>query len=133
MKLTSMIMLVGAMVLFAATQVSAQSEDPSRVKILRTPEAGVIKLLYAATTEETLKIRFLTSDGEVSSDKIRGSYPKGFMKRYDVKQLYGNHFWIEVASPTMTVIYRIEPSPDKKKFTPYLEKTVQNHELVAQK
>lgn len=126
-------MLVGAMVLFAAIQVNAQSEDPSRVKILRTPEAGVIKLLYAATTEETLNIRFLTADGEVSSDKIKGNYPKGFMKRYDVKQLYRNDFWVEVTSPTMTVIYRIEPSKDKKNFTSHLEKTIQNHELVAQK
>ena len=133
MKVKSMIMLVGAMVLFAAIQVNAQTLNPSRVKILRTPEAGVIKLLYAANTEEPVFIRFLNADGEVSSDKIKGNYPKGFLKRYDVKQLSNSKFWIEVTSPTMTVIYRIEPSRDKKRFSPYLEKTIQNHALVAKK
>lgn len=126
-------MLVGAMALFTAIQVNAQTQDLSKVKILRTPEAGVIKLLYASNTEETVHIRFLTADGEVSSDQVKGNYPKGFLKRYDVKEISHHNFWIEVASPTTTVVYRIEPSKDKKRFSSVLEKTIQNHALVAKK
>jgi hypothetical protein len=133
MKLKSMIMMAGVMVLFAAISVSAQSQDELRVKILRTPEAGVVKLVYGINTEEKLRVRFLTAQGEVASDVIRGSYPKGFMKRYDVREIYNNKFWIEIASDKMTVVYLIVPSKDGKRFTPYLEKTIQNYEMVAQK
>jgi hypothetical protein len=133
MKLKSMIMMAGVMVLFAAISVSAQSQDDLRVRILRTPEAGVVKLVYGINTQDKLHVRFLTAQGEVASDVIRGSYPKGFMKRYDVKQIYKDRFWIEIVSDNMTVIYRIVPSQDGKRFTPYLEKTIQNHEMVAKK
>ena len=131
MKLKSMIMMAGVMVLFAAISVSAQSQDDLRVRILRTPEAGVVKLVYGINTQDKLHVRFLTAQGEVASDVIRGSYPKGFMKRYDVKEIYKNNFWIEIASDRMTIVYRIVPSQDGKRFTPYLEKTIQNHEMVA--
>lgn len=133
MKLKSMIMMAGVMVLFAAIGVSAQTQDDLRVKILRTPEAGVVKLVYAYNTDENLHVRFVTAQGEVASDVIRGSYPRGFMKKYDVKELYKDKFWIEIASDNMTMIYRIVPSKDGKRFTPYLEKTIQNHELVAKR
>jgi hypothetical protein len=134
MKLKSMIMMVGAMILFAAINVNAQSQDDSRVKILRTPEAGVIKLLYAINTDETLQVKFSTREGEIASDKIKGGpYPKGFLKKYDVSKINSSDIWIEVSSSNMTVVYRLVPSKDRKAFTPYLEKTIYNHELVARR
>ena len=126
-------MLAGVIVMFAAIKATAQPRDESRVKILRTPEAGVLKLVYAIDSKETLTVRFITNDGEVTTDRIKGSYPKGFFKRYDVKQLFNNSFRIELSSPAMTLVYRIVPSNDRKTFTYHLEKSIQNHALVAKK
>jgi hypothetical protein len=132
MKLKSMIMMVGAMILFAAINVNAQSQDDASVKILRTADAGVVKLLYAMNTDEGLTVKFTNRHGEIASDEIKGGpYPKGFIKKYDVRQINSNDFWIEVSSPAITVIYRIVQSKDRKSFTPYLEKTIHNYEVVA--
>jgi hypothetical protein len=134
MKLKSMIMAVGAMILFAAINVNAQSQDDSRVKIMRTGEPGVIKLLYAINTDEPLQVKFSTREGQIASDEIKGGpYPKGFLKKYDVRKINGNDFWIEVSSSNMTVVYRVVPARDRKTFIPYLEKTIYNHGLVARR
>jgi len=130
MKLKLTIMMIGAMILFAAINVNAQSQADENVKILRTPDKGVVKLLYAIGSEESLNVTFRTKNGEVSSDKITGDYPKGFLKRYDVNELFHNDFWIEVESPSMTVVYHIVPSKDRKTFSSTLERTIYNHQLA---
>jgi hypothetical protein len=130
MKLKSMIMMVGAMVLFAAINVNAQSPADSHVKILHTTDAGVVKLLYAMESDEALNVKFITRDGELTSDRIKGDYPKGFLKRYNVKEIFNSDFWIEVESPSMTVVYHIVPSKDGKTFSSELERTTYNHQLA---
>jgi hypothetical protein len=133
MNFKSMIMMVGAMVIFAAINVNAQSQDDSRVKILRTANAGVVKLLYAINTDEPLTVKFSNRNGEIITDRIEGQYPKGFLKHYNVKGISNSDFWIEVASSQMVLTYRIVPSQDGKSFTSHLERTVYNHQPLAMK
>jgi hypothetical protein len=132
MKLKA-IMIAGAMIMFTAMSVSAQLRNDAHVKILRTPEAGVIKLLYGLHSQEPLHIQFSTRSGIVGSDKIKGTYPKGFMKKYDVRQIIENEFWVEIASSNMTTIYRIVPSRDRKSFVSHLERADYRQDFVAQK
>ena len=122
--------MIAAMILFATISVNAQAQADSNVKILRTPDSGVVKLLYAIESDEPVNVTFLTRQGKVTSDRIKADYPKGFLRRYDVNQIFHNDFWIEVESPGMTVVYHIVPSKDRKTFSSTLEKTIYNHQLA---
>jgi hypothetical protein len=132
MKLKS-IMIAGAMMLFTAMSVTAQLRNDAHVKILRTPEPGVIKLLYGLNSQEPLNVKFSTRSGVVKSDRIKGTYPKGFMKRYDVRQINEKEFWVEIASSNMTTVYRIVPSGDGKSFVSHLERADYRQDFVAHK
>ena len=122
------ILMIAAFAAFGAINVNAQiNEDLSKVKILRTQDAGVIKMLYAMKTEEPIQVRFITRDGEFQRDKIRGQFSKGLSKRYDISGIKDQDFWMEISSSTMTVTYRINRSTDRTQFEPVLEKSVHNH------
>lgn len=110
--------------------VNAQTADESRVKILRTANPDVIKVLYANEISEPLQIKFTSDDGQVTTDKIKGNFEKGLAKCYNVKNINKKDFWVEISSPQMVLTYRIIPSDDSKGFTPFLEKTQYNHVLV---
>jgi hypothetical protein len=127
-KIIILLMTVFSM---AGISANAQTPDHERVKILATPQAGVVKLLYAQESEETLQVKFYNSDGEIALDKIKGHFPKGVMKTYDVRSIYGKSFRMEISNSRMTVVYHIIPSKDKRTFVPHLEKTIYNNELVA--
>lgn len=126
------ILMIAAFAAFGAINVNAQvNEDLSKVKILRTREAGVIKMLYAMKTEEPIQVRFITRDGEFQRDKIRGAFSKGLSRRYDVSGIKDKDFWMEISSASMTVTYKINRSADRTQFEPVLEKSVHNHLAVA--
>ncbi|HYF67288.1 MAG TPA: hypothetical protein VD884_04090 [Ohtaekwangia sp.] len=128
------ILLLAALICFASIQSVAQSPDETRVKILRTDQPGIIRLVYAKKINDHVAITFRTKRGNVSSDRIKGNnYPKGFSKRYDVREISSHEFWIEITSPEMTTIYHIIPSDKGEKFTAHLEKTIYNHVLIATK
>ena len=129
MRPTSIIVLL-AMVAFLGNNLQAQSLDESRVKIIPTANRDELKVIYAIETTEPLKVKFLTENGVVASDKIKGSFPKGLLKRYDVSNINDHDFWVEISSPEMSLTYRIVPSANKQSFTPYLEKVTYNQVLV---
>lgn len=126
-------MMAGALIVFASIHASAQSQIASQVKILRTPDPGVIKLLYANESTEALHIRFFDSNGEVGYDRISGKFPNGFLKKYDVRDLQKGAFWIEVTTPGASVVYRVTTSKDGKSFSSFLEKESYQHQIVASK
>jgi len=126
------ILLIAAFAVFGAINVNAQiNEDLAKVKILRTKDAGVIKMLYAMKTEEPIQVRFITREGEFQRDKIHGQFLKGVSKRYDISSIQDKDFWMEISSSTMTVTYKIKRSSDRSKFEPVLEKSVHNHLALA--
>lgn len=117
-----------------STYVSAQASNEPPVKILSTATPGVIKMLYAEETNEPVMVTFTANDQVVNKDKIRGEYPNGVSKRYDVSKISKRgEFWVEISSPRMTVTYRVVPSEDRTKFTPVLERTSYNQVWVSKK
>lgn len=127
MKFKSLI-IVGVVALLGA-RAQAQT-DESRIKVLPTDKPGVVKVLYAMEVKEPLKVRFLTENQVVIADKIKGYYPKGILKRYDVRSISRKDFWVEISSPQMSVTYHVVPTKDKLKFASYLESTTYNTVLV---
>jgi hypothetical protein len=118
-----------AMVAFSAIKVKAQA-DESRVKVLNTEKPGVLKLISALEIEDGATVSFITDEGVLLTDEIKGSYPKGFAKRYDVRKI-DKDFWIEVSTPRLIVTYHIIPSPDGKAFTSNLEEAIHKYDVVV--
>lgn len=131
MKIKSMILSLG-MLFFLGNSLYAQTLDESRVRILPTANSDILKVHYAIETNEPLKVKFITKDGVVDYDKIKGGpFPTGLSKRYNVSNINGQDFWIEVSSSKGSLTFRIVPSKDKQTFTPYLEKITHNPFLVV--
>jgi hypothetical protein len=131
MKFKVILLTAGLMVTLLATlTVNAQVTD-SKIKILHSENPGVIKLLYAMEVDESLTVRFLNRAGEFCVDQIKGPIRKGFIKRYDTREINGTDYWVEVSSERMSALYHVTPSKDRKTFVSKLEKTTYNHELVA--
>ena len=128
MKLKLLTMMI-AMVAFSAIKVKAQA-DESRIKVLNTEKPGVLKLVSAIQIEDGATVNFFTDEGTLSTDEIKGSFPKGFAKRYDVRKL-NKDFWIEVITPRLSVTYHIIPSKDGKTFTSNLEEAVHKYDVIV--
>ena len=129
MKLKLVTMMI-AIVAFSAINVKAQQPDESRIKVLKTEKPGVLKLVNAQQIEDGLTVNFITDEGIISTDEIKGSFPKGLAKRYDVRKIH-KEFWIEVSTPRLSVTYHIVPSSDGKTFTSNLETAVHNYDVVV--
>jgi hypothetical protein len=129
MKLKLVTMMI-AMVAFSAIKVKAQVPDESRIKILKTEKPGVLKLVHALQIEDGVTVNFITDEGIISTDEIKGSYPKGMAKRYDVRRI-DKDFWMEVSTPRLSVTYHIIPSSDGKTFTSNLEKAVHKYDVIV--
>jgi hypothetical protein len=120
-----------ALVAFAGVKSFAQAEE-SYVKILPTSVPGVIKVHYALETNEPLTVKFFSDNDVLASDRIKGGpFPNGVSKRYNVRNIQNKDYWVEVGSSRMTVTYHIIPSTDKRTFTPYLEKTIYNNQVLV--
>jgi hypothetical protein len=128
------IIIMTGMLAIASSQLKAQLEE-ERVRILpSTVNRDLIKVLYALPTDEPLTVKFMTRSGIADTDKISGGpYPKGISKRYNVRHISDNDFWIEISSSKMILVYRVTVSKDKKTLIPQLEKSVYNHTAVASK
>jgi hypothetical protein len=129
MKLKLVMMMI-AMAAFSAIKVKAQQPDESRIKVLKTEKPGVLKLVHALQIEDGVTVDFMTDEGIVSTDEIKGSFPKGLSKRYDVRKL-DKEFWMEISTPRLSVTYHIIRSNDGKTFTSNLEKAVYKYDVIV--
>lgn len=117
-----------AMILSLSTAM-AQPEPP--VKILPSAQDGIFKVLYASETDQPVTISFMNNDGLMASDRIKSTkFKHGFFKKYDVTHVNDRIFWIEVKSSNLVVKYKMTKS-NSGFFTPSLESTTYNHEVVA--
>jgi hypothetical protein len=114
---------------FVGTASYAQSSEESNVKILRTSRPGIIKLHYALAVNEPLSIKFYNETGLVGSDKIHGEFAKGFSKKYNVREIADEAYWVEVSSSRGSTTYRVTPQGNKA-FTTMLENPADNQALV---
>jgi len=120
-----------AMLMLSAIHVQAQQHDESFVKIMPTAKPGTLRLVHAIPTSDPVSVQFITDQGIVSSDEIKGDYPKGISRRYDFRQINDNNFRMLISSPTLSVTYRIILSDDRKTFTSHLEKVVHTYDDVV--
>lgn len=133
MKLTQTLSAL-AVATMMAISVNAQVSEGSRVKILPSGDEGVIKLLFAMKTDETVNVKFYADGGLVKSDRITGGpYEKGLMKKYDVSAIDHRDYWVEVTSSNIKVTYRVHPNRDSKTFTPHLESVIFSKMALAKK
>ncbi len=130
MKTKFTILMFGVMV-FSALQLSAQTQNESRIKVLPTEKSGVIKILYAMSSDSPITVKFTAKNGETFYDQIKGNYSRGVIKKYDVRHINSDDFKVEISSAAIGATYRIMPSKDRRKFVSSLETTSYNHAVVA--
>lgn len=120
--------------LFAQTAESPLAPITESIKVLPTNKQGIIKVLYALESNETVDIKFYTHDGEIGSDQVtKDSYEKGFLKWYDISHIDAPVFSVEISTENAKVRYRVVRSNDRKTFEPILEKVSYNEVLTASK
>jgi hypothetical protein len=126
--------LFGAFVILLSStvfNVYGQSSTELPVRILPTTQKGIVKVLYAFQTSQSVHVKFFNEDGIIGSDKIDGdSFHHGFLKKYDMRQAKKGDIWVEISSPEVEVTYRLVTRGDHG-FEPQLEKTTYNHAVVA--
>jgi hypothetical protein len=127
---TKAILLAGLFLIFGAAQ--AQEIFEPAVKILPTSEKGILKVLYAYHTGQSVSVKFFNNDGVLLSDRIKAkTFLNGFSKKYDVRMIGSKDFFVEVSSAKVSVVYRMTESKDRKEFIPVLEKATYMNPKVA--
>jgi hypothetical protein len=124
----NLIILAIATFAFVGTAAYGQSSEDSNVKLLRTARPGIIKLHYALAVNEPLSVKFYNETGLVGSDRISGEFAKGFSKKYNVREIDGEAYWVEISSTRGSTTYRVDPNG--KAFTATLEKSNDGQALV---
>jgi hypothetical protein len=127
---TKAILLAGLFMIYGAAQ--AQEIFEPAVKILPTKDKGILKVLYAYNTDQSVSVKFFNEDGVLLSDRVKANtFQKGFSKKYDVRKIGSGNFFVEVSSARMSVTYKMIESQDGKNLIPVLEKASYMHPTVA--
>ena len=131
---TKIIIIVGLVVAFVASQTISYGQGEPAVKILPTSKKGVFKVLYAYDTDQIVTVKFYNEEGLNKTDKIKpNAFQHGFSKKYDARHLESGNFWVEVAAANVSVTYRMVESGDGRTFEPLLEKTTYHQKDLASK
>jgi hypothetical protein len=129
---TQSIIFAGLLMISGVMTARAQEINEPAVKILPTAKHGIIKVLYAYNSRQSVRVRFFDEDGELLTDKIKANeMDNGFIKKYDVRNIASKVFFVEVSSEAMSFIYKLTASPDGKGLTPVLENASYQYPAVA--
>jgi hypothetical protein len=127
---TKLIIAAIAIATALGTQANAQIGDEANIKVLPS-KAGILKVHYAMAVTDPITVKFFNADGLITTDRIEGDYANGLMKKYDIKNINGQDYRVEISSPKLTVTYHVVPSKNKQSFAAFLEKTTYNYPVVA--
>jgi hypothetical protein len=128
---TSSLIAAGLFMIFGFAAQAQELLEPA-VKILPTSEKGIVKVLYAYPTGQSVNVKFVNEDGLIGSDRIlAAAYQNGFTKKYDIRNMGSKSFWVEVSSAKMSVTYKMVASKERGRFVPVLEKNTYLHPLTA--
>ena len=122
MKTKAIITLLAVIIFFTA-QAQRHNADESEIKILPS-KTGILKVLYAMEVSQSVVLTFFNSQGVLGRDKIKGNFPSGFLKFYDVARIIDREFWVQIDSPDHIIRFHVVPSKDKTTFTSYLEEAI---------
>jgi len=131
---TKILIIATAIVLLAGlfTSVRAQSTEEPTIKILPGNQPGQLKILYVHDTDQSVEVKFYNDDGLIAYDKIeRGTFSKGFLKRYDVSRISEERFIIEITDENLSRRYSVIASDDNNAYTSVLERTTYLRPVVA--
>lgn len=109
----------------------AQLNQPE-IRIVPVIDPSVIKVIYGYDTKESVIVTFTQSDNRtILTDKIDGNdINGGFQRKYNMRKLKDDEFWVEVSSPELSARYKV--AHDKNgKWSAQLEKTTYNYPIVA--
>jgi hypothetical protein len=132
MKNTSALIagLALALSAFSFAPASAQLAGEPPVKVVPTLDKGILKVIYAHNSP-SVEVKFYDAQGLMLTDRIKGSAAQGgFMKRYDIRNLKSNSYWVEITSPELSVTYKVD-NQGKESSVPVLESTTYRHAMVA--
>lgn len=118
--------LAFAMTTFAAHAQTAQGP----VNIIPTPSKDVIRVIYDEAVDGALSITFTTIDGIESTYKIRGQYPNGVSKKFDVAKINNKPYSVEVKSKYKKAVYQVNPANSRSGFAAQLQ-TLEDHTILV--
>ncbi|MBC7885789.1 MAG: hypothetical protein H7X99_09955 [Saprospiraceae bacterium] len=133
MKTKTLIFGMVIAIISTLTISTARAQSEPSVKVVHGHEKNSIKVIYGYDAEESVEVKFLTADGILETDIIKGEdFEGGFIKKYNLDILKGNIFWVEVDSEKLSVTFKMVPYKDGI-WIAQLEKTTYNHPAVAKR
>jgi len=130
MKTQSIILVVLVMLIGTAAQ--AQEVNVPAIKILPMPQHGILKVLYAYNSGQSVNVKFFDDDAVLFSDKIKANaFRNGFSRKYDVRNIASKTFYVEVSSETLSVTYQLTKSEDGNDLIPVLENVYYHYPAMA--
>jgi Flp pilus assembly protein CpaB len=123
--------VVAAISSLVMSQAHAQGQDIPAVKVISTDQSDMIKVIYAYNAVSPVKIKFTNAEGLLFEEKLKGKgLERGFMKRYNVEEIKGDIFWVEIESQELSVKFKVTPSKTEK-LSSQLEKVTHNFPAIA--
>lgn len=130
---TRMMIAAGMFFLFGSVCYTAQAQNVGspEIKVLPGAEMRTLKLLVVGT-DENVEVRFIGPEGEILKDIIsERNGLESFVKRYDVRQVGHQEFWMEINTAGLSTTYRIVSGGKSKRLVPMLAKTTHTYPVIA--
>jgi hypothetical protein len=122
--------IVAAVSVMTLRNAQAQDQQDPSVKIIPTTQKDVIKVIYAYNSAEAVNVKFSNREEVLKTDKISSKdFESGFSKKYNVEQMDGKPFWVEISNSALSVTYRMKSQNGK--WSAQLEKTTYINPIVA--
>lgn len=131
-KITLVAGFAMALIMLAFQNSNAQATNEPAVKVV--PAGGAIKVIYAQGGEQAVLVKFLDQDNIALTDRIDSkNFDKGFIKRYDIKSVKGDTFWVEVSTRDFSALYKLTRDSKKSTWQSTLESATYTYNLLASK
>jgi hypothetical protein len=122
--------IVAAVSVMTLRNAQAQDQQDPSVKIIPTTQKNVIKVIYVYNSAEAVNVKFSNREEVLKTDKISSKdFEGGFSKKYNVEQMDGKPFWVEISNSALSVTYRMKSQNGK--WSAQLEKTTYTNPIVA--
>jgi hypothetical protein len=94
--------------LFSVSSAYAQDQLVQPIaKVLPAKGKDVIKLLVADNPGKSVSVKFYNNEGVFGRDEITGPDASGFMRKYNLNQVFDRHFWMQVETQGAIFTYMI--------------------------
>jgi hypothetical protein len=123
-----------AVLLLVATSLSAFSVNPpdqkKNVQVLPAA-SGILKVLYMNEGEKKVTVKMYDASGLIYQDEVKIKDDKGFIKRYDVSQVEGTEFWIEIGDSKISTKFHVTKNGKGNFYATYWDEFTPAVNVVA--